>query len=142
VSRLCEKILLVGGDIDRRIGDECAAGAVAGDMEVPRHILPEQQYARRVYPVAHRQRAAGVVARLRETQGRVRIIGNVRQVELIRHPEAGNLPIKMNSVVELELAAALVQAKDIARADVRQEAKNRRSRRPSSHNPLQNLLDL
>jgi excisionase family DNA binding protein len=36
----------------------------------------------------------------------------------------------------------LVQAKDIERADIQQDAKNRRSRRPSSHDPLQNQLDL
>src|SRR5712671_389421 len=36
----------------------------------------------------------------------------------------------------------LVQAKDIERADIQQDAKNRRSRRPLSHDPLQNQLDL
>jgi excisionase family DNA binding protein len=36
----------------------------------------------------------------------------------------------------------LVQAKDIERVDIRQEAQRRRSRRPSSHDPRQNRLDL
>jgi excisionase family DNA binding protein len=36
----------------------------------------------------------------------------------------------------------LVQAKDIERADIQQDAKNRKSRRPSSHDPQQNKLDL
>jgi excisionase family DNA binding protein len=36
----------------------------------------------------------------------------------------------------------LVQAKDIERMDIRQEAQNRRSRCPSSHDPRQNWFDL
>ena len=37
----------------------------------------------------------------------------------------------------------LVQAKDVERVEIQQEAQNRRSRRrPSSHDPRQNRLDL
>jgi excisionase family DNA binding protein len=36
----------------------------------------------------------------------------------------------------------LVQVKDIERADIQQDARNRRSRRPSSRDPQQNQLDL
>jgi excisionase family DNA binding protein len=39
-------------------------------------------------------------------------------------------------------APRLVQAKDVERADIQQEAKRRRARHPSSHDPRQNQLDL
>ena len=93
--RLGEEGLRLGATVERRVSDHGAAVAVAGDIELPDNVLTEQRDVGGVGAVAHRQRAAGVVAGLGEGQSRrSRDVRDVLQIQIVRQAKAGDQAAK------------------------------------------------
>jgi hypothetical protein len=93
---------------DGRITDKSAAVAVAHRSELTRHVLAEQRDVGGVDPVGDRERAALVVAGLREAHMGARPEGDVPQVKMIRDAEPGNQPPKLTDASSCSMPPPLL----------------------------------